>query len=210
MLRSNWQGDWLGTGVFDRSHGGYRLGHSYGDDSTRTLITENGILRKAPPLQKPQGWATQLQRQRASGGLLGGAVALPRDFGELAGLYVIDEAAHRDVADVRVVLDAGDLAANILLNVLEGVKVRWDYGGNASLLLELVEELIVGKSDHAAIGVIDDDKFLRAQQMMGNDQGTQRVFGGDAAGVANDVGVASFEAEELLDAEARVHAGEDR
>ena len=48
---------------------------------------------------------------------------MPRDFGELAGLYVVDEAAHRDVADVWVVLDAGDLAANILLNVLEGMKV---------------------------------------------------------------------------------------
>jgi hypothetical protein len=26
------------------------------------MITENGMLRKAPPLQKPQGWVTQRQR----------------------------------------------------------------------------------------------------------------------------------------------------
>jgi hypothetical protein len=39
--------------------------------------------------------------------------------------------------------------------------------------------------------------------------GAQGVFGGDAAGVANDVGVASLEAEKLLDGKARVHAGED-
>ena len=139
-----------------------------------------------------------------------GASALVGDFGELAGIYIVDEAAHGDVADVRVVLDAGDLAADILLNVLEGVKVRWGYGGNASLLLEFVEELIVSESNHAAIGVINDDEFLRAEQVMRNDQGAQRVFGGDSSGVANDVGVASFETEKFFDGEARVHAGEDR
>ncbi len=50
------------------------------------------------------------------------------DFGELAGFYVVDEAAHRDVLDVRVILDAGDLAADILLDIPEGVEVRWGYG----------------------------------------------------------------------------------
>ena len=41
------------------------------------------------------------------------------DFGELAGVYVVDEAAHGDVVDVRMALDAGDLAADILLEVFE-------------------------------------------------------------------------------------------
>src|ERR1700675_1519125 len=85
----------------------------------------------------------QIQRRRVSGGLLRGALALLGDFGELAGFYVVDEAAHGDVLDIRVVLDAGDLAADILLDVLEGVKVRRGYGSNAGLLLEFVEELIV-------------------------------------------------------------------
>ena len=168
------------------------------------------MLRNAPPLQKPHGWATQLQKQRASGELLRGASALLGDFGELAGFYVVDEAAHGDVVDVRVVLDAGDLTADILLGVLEGMEVRWRYRGNACFLLEFVEELIVGEGQHAAIRMINDDEFLSAEQVMRNDQRAQRVFGGNATGVANDVGVASFEAEKLLDAEARVHAGEDR
>ena len=50
------------------------------------------------------------------------------DFCELAGFYVVDEAAHGDVPDVGMVLDAGDLAADILLGVLEGVEVRWGNG----------------------------------------------------------------------------------
>jgi hypothetical protein len=131
------------------------------------------------------------------------------DFRELAGFNVVDEAAHGDVAYVGMIFDAGDLAADILLEVFERVEVRRRYGGDAALVLELVEELIVSEGDHAAIGVIDDDEFLCAQQVMRNDQGAQRVFGGDAAGVADDVGVTGFETQKLFDAEARVHAGED-
>src|ERR1700722_2326147 len=114
---------------------------------------------KAPPLQKTQGWATrlqsqrlkrtskakcnfkgkaQLQKQRASGRLLGGALALLGDFGKLAGFYVVDEAAHGNALNVGVVLDAGDLAADILLNVLEGVEVSWRDGGDAGLVFEFI------------------------------------------------------------------------
>ena len=50
------------------------------------------------------------------------------DFGKLAGFYVVDKTSHGDVLDVRVVLDAGYLAADILLGVFEGVKVRWADG----------------------------------------------------------------------------------
>jgi hypothetical protein len=76
--------------------------------------------------------AQLLKTKEASGGLLRGALlgralALLGDFGELAGFYVVDEAAHGDVAHIGVVFDAGDLAADILLKVLEGVEVRRRY-----------------------------------------------------------------------------------
>jgi len=64
-------------------------------------------------------------KDRGSGGLLGGALALVGDFGEFPGFYVVDEAAHGDVLDIGVVPDAGDLAADILLDVLKGVEMRW-------------------------------------------------------------------------------------
>ena len=66
-----------------------------------------------------------LQERRGLGGLLGGALALVGDFGEFPGFYVVDEAAHGDVLDIGVVPDAGDLAADILLDVLKGVEMRW-------------------------------------------------------------------------------------
>ena len=69
---------------------------------------------------------------------MGGALALLGDFGELAGFYVVDEAAHGDVPDVGVVLDAGDLAADILLDVLEGMEMRWADGGDSGFLFEFI------------------------------------------------------------------------
>ncbi len=60
--------------------------------------------------------------------MLRGVLLLVENFRELAGFYVVDEAAHGDVLDVRVIFDAGDLAADILLDVLEGVEVRRGYG----------------------------------------------------------------------------------
>jgi hypothetical protein len=50
---------------------------------------------------------------------------------------------------------------------------------------------VVLKGEHAAIRVIDDDEFFRAQQMVGDDQRSQRVFTGDATGIAYDVGLQS-------------------
>jgi hypothetical protein len=43
--------------------------------------------------------------------------------------------------------------------------------------------------------------------VMGDDEGTQSIFGGDAAGIANHVRVAGLEAEAVLEQDAGVHAG---
>ncbi|MFZ3212065.1 MAG: hypothetical protein WA188_11175, partial [Terriglobales bacterium] len=40
--------------------------------------------------------------------------------------------------------------------------------------------------------------------VMGDEQRTQGILGGDPAGVADDVGIPGLEPEELLDGEARV------
>ena len=146
---------------------------------------------------------------RGSGVLFGDVPAVFVDFIEFAGFDVVDEAADRNVGDEGVMLDAGDLAADVALEIREGVEVGGGDGGGAGLFFQLFEELVVVESEHTAIGVIDDDELLGAEQVMGNNQRAEGVFGGDAAGVADDVGVAGFEAEELFDGEARVHAGED-
>ena len=61
----------------------------------------------------------------------------------------------------------------------------------------------------AAPGVLDDDDLLGAEQLQAHDERADDVVGHEAAGVADDVGVAGPQAERLLDIEARVHAGDD-
>ena len=98
------------------------------------------------------------------------------------------------------------LVADIFFDVLEGVEVgRGDGGGSAAIVDAGTQILFVGVHQ-AAIGVIDDHDFLGAQQVVGDDQGAQRVLGNDASGVANDVGVSGFQAQGA-DREPGVHAG---
>ena len=57
--------------------------------------------------------------------------------------------------------------------------------------------------------MVDDHYFLGAEDVVGDDQRADGVFGGDAAGIANHVGVTDLVAEEFYQVHARVHAGED-
>ena len=67
----------------------------------------------------------------------------------------------------------------------------------------------IGEGEHAAVGVMDHDDLARAEQLLGDDQRAERVAG-QAAGVADDVGVALLQAERPGRDEPRIHAGDDR
>jgi hypothetical protein len=48
---------------------------------------------------------------------------------------------------------------------------------------------LVGEEQHAAVGVMNDEELTRAEQLVGDDQGAERVIAGASSGVANDVGI---------------------
>jgi hypothetical protein len=58
--------------------------------------------------------------------------------------------------------------------------------------------------------VVDQHHLAGPQLALGDRQRADHVVGDDAAGVAQDVGLALAEAERGEDVEARVHAGDDR
>src|SRR5438552_12681765 len=70
--------------------------------------------------------------------------------------------------------------------------------------------IVVLEGEHAAVGVVDQDDLVGPQQALGDDQRSNGVVGGDAAGVADDVRVALDESEDLVHVEAGVHAGQHR
>jgi hypothetical protein len=68
------------------------------------------------------------------------------------------------------------------------------HHSGSSLLLKFRPQFFILERQHPTVGVIDDDEFLGAQKLVRNDQRSQRIFGHDAPGVANDVGFSGFEA----------------
>ena len=140
MVQRNRQGDSPGTGEFDRwiireFARLLDLGDSRGDDSTRTLITENGIsesptLAKTARMGHPSSKAEtpNFKGTERQADCWEERLRWSETSASLSDFCVADEAAHGDIAYVRMVLDAGDSPADILLDVLEGVEVRWSYG----------------------------------------------------------------------------------
>jgi hypothetical protein len=100
------------------------------------------------------------------------------------------------------------LMAHVFVDVLEGVKKRGRDSGSSRAILDSVAQILFAGMHQAAIGVVDDHELLCAQKVVRDDQGAQRVFRDDAAGVSNDVGVAGLQAKGA-NGKTRVHAGQD-
>jgi hypothetical protein len=64
-------------------------------------------------------------------------------------------------------------------------------------------------TEHAAVGVVDQDDLGGAEQPLADGQRADLVVGDHATGVADDVCLALVEAEHAVDVDPRVHAGDD-
>src|SRR3989441_549604 len=148
-------------------------------------------------------------RRRTAGDLaLAGGGRLHGDFVQTPGRDVIDESAHFVLAgDEGAGLDPGDGLAHVLLQVRE--RLEPERRPDAGVLLDLGADLVVLERQHAAVAVVDQDDFLGAQQPLRDRQRTDRVHGGGPARVAEDMGVAFPESQDLADVQPGVHAGED-
>ena len=85
-----------------------------------------------------------------------------------------------------------DLVADISFQVSESMEVSWSIGCRPSLLLQLGAQVLIFESQHPAVGMIDDDELLCAQQVMGNNQRTQSITGDKTTGIADDMGIADL------------------
>jgi hypothetical protein len=149
------------------------------------------------------------------------------DFEEFSGAHVEEEAVDRNgFGDERMIADAGDVVEHGLLLAVDGEPLDVFTGARAWTLANILETLrgerggfeagcqqiahdVVGEEFHAAIGVVNDEEFARAKQFVTDDQGTNGVVAGAAAGVAYDVRVAFGEACILGGIETSVHASEN-
>ena len=102
-----------------------------------------------------------------------------------------------------------DLLAYVGFEIVEGVEVGGGAERGAHFFGQRFLQFVFLHPHQAAIGVVDDDEFLGVEQVVGDDQGADRVLGGDASGVADHVGVAGLQAEAAFEEDAGVHASED-
>jgi hypothetical protein len=149
------------------------------------------------------------------------------DLYELAGFYVVDVAVDRDgLRHERAAADAGYVGEDGVGLVFDGeefdelgcgrarafayvFEALGGEGGGFEAVGEEATDDIVREELHAAVGVVDDEEFLRAEKLVADDEGADGVVRGAAAGVADDVGVSFSEACVFGGVEAGVHAGED-
>jgi hypothetical protein len=82
-------------------------------------------------------------------------------------------------------------------------------GGGFKAVGEEAAHDVVGEEEHAAVGVVDDEEFFCAEELVADDERTDGVVAGAAAGVADDVGVAFGKTGVFGGVETGVHAGED-
>ena len=130
-------------------------------------------------------------------------------FTQFSRLHVVNKAAHRDVLwNPGMRFHALHLETYVLFQVIEGVEVLGLVRAGSHLFSEARFQFIFADFEQAAIGVVDDDEFLRVEQMMGDDERAEGVVCGDAAGVADHVGVPGMQAEAVLEEDAGIHAGQ--
>lgn len=125
-----------------------------------------------------------------------------------------------------VVSDVGHVIHHALLQVLDGQEVDVLAGAAAALffgvipavlaqrgrlqaLLQQIIHHLVGEGQHAAVRVVDDEPLLRPQQLVGDDEGTDRLLVHPAACVADHMGIALGQARKLRRVQTGVHAGHD-
>ncbi len=103
--------------------------------------------------------------------------------------------------------DPGHRLADVGVEI--GEPLEGERGPHPDLGLELGLDLVVGQVEGAAAGVVDDHHRPGPQEALGEQERPEDVVGDDAAGVAQDVGVARLQPEHAGRVDAGVHAGQD-
>src|SRR6266404_6837504 len=134
------------------------------------------------------------------------------DLDEFSGMHVVEETVDGNgFGHERMVANARNIVEDSLLLVPEGEPFDEFTGAGSRSLADVLEPLggqlrcfqagsqqaahdIAGEEFHAAIGMVNDEKFAGAEKLVTDDEGTDGIVAGPAAGVANDVGLAFSEA----------------
>ena len=100
------------------------------------------------------------------------------------------------------------LLPHILFDILKGEKECGSNGRRPRPILDSRPQVLLAGLHQAAIGVIDDHKFLGVEQVVRYQQRAQAIVGHNAAGVADNVRVPGRQPQ-CADRKACVHTSKD-
>ncbi len=123
-------------------------------------------------------------------------------------MHVEHEAGDLDlVGDEGTGADASDVVAQrgTLIRHHEELDVRRI---GATTRSDPLTQLVVGRTSHCAIGVLDHADASDGEQVGSQDERAERVVGHARAGVSQDLGVARHQSEHPEGIDARVDAGQ--
>ncbi len=124
---------------------------------------------------------------------------------------IIDPTADCNVARNQVlVLEVLDVVTNGLVQVRKCQEIKrgnLGFCGRPKALLDKTVGAFVGKGQHAAAGMLDQDDLFGAQVLLGYNNGPQSLARA-GAGVSNDMRVAQVDAEGRSSIDTSIHAGD--
>ena len=106
--------------------------------------------------------------------------------------------------DERALPDAGNALPDVLVEI--GERLQGEARLDAGVVLDLALHGVVGEREHPAVGVVDQDDLVRAEQALRDGQRPEGVVGDDPARVTDHVSLARPQPEDAVDVEAGVHA----
>jgi hypothetical protein len=108
----------------------------------------------------------------------------------------------------RAGLDARDRLADVGVEIAEGL--GRPRRPDAGVRLDGGLEVVIGKGEHPAVGVVDKDDLPGAEQPLADGQGADLVIGNGTSRVADHMRVAFGQAKNGVHIEPGVHTGNDR
>src|SRR5262249_39632845 len=181
------------------------------------------VLRQRAESERP--WPKSWACPRLSRGLARRACFL--HLVDASGRAVIDEAVDRYATrHQRITTDALDVLNHALGQILDRVPVDEMAVDRAAtmfrigpllavevccfeIVLEQIAHDFISEGQHAAVGVMDDEPLVGAEQLMRDHQRANSIVACAAAGIADDMGIAFGQASIFGRIEPCVHAGKN-
>src|SRR5215467_13783272 len=126
---------------------------------------------------------------------------------KLTAFHIVDKAADVDARGNKWgIPEQVNIIANRLFQVTEWQEVD-DSRIGVEVLPQFRAQLLIAKSEHTTVRMVDDHNVRSSEQLLGDDERAERI-GSPTASIANDMRIALLKPEGACRVNTRIHAGQ--